>query len=358
MAELLKAAYYDPSSEGCYGGQDRLKNAVFNATGVQVPASQVSEWLAGEEAYTLHKATRINYKRNRVIVYGIDRQFQADLVDMTMYSKENDNVKYLMTCIDVFSKYAWIRVLKTKTGAEVARVFEDILKEGRVPLKIQTDRGKEFFNKHFQKVMSEHTIQHFAKGSELKASVVERFNRTIKSRMWRYLTSVNSKRYVDTIQALVSSYNNSKHRSIKMRPRDVSRENESQVFKTLYGMKDASDPIVFKYKTGDIVRISKARAPFTKGYEQSFTHEFFTITECVARRPPVYRLKDYDGDIIDGSFYEPELQKIHIDVDKPFKMESILERKKEGSIHMVLVKWLGWPSKFNSWIPEKDVVNI
>src|SRR4029434_1663936 len=151
MSEHLKAAYYDRSSEGCYGGRDRLKNAVFNATGVQLPARQVSEWLAGEEAYTLHKATRINYKRNRVIVYGIDRQFQADLVDMSSYSKENDNVKYMLTCIDVFSKYAWVRVLKTKTGTEVARAFDSILKEGHVPQKIQTDRGKEFFNKDFQK---------------------------------------------------------------------------------------------------------------------------------------------------------------------------------------------------------------
>ena len=297
MADLLKTVYYDPASEGSFGGKNRLKEAVFNTTGVKLPDRQVSEWLAGEESYTLHKAARVNYKRNRVIVYGVDRQFQADLVDMSMYSKENDNIKYMFTCIDVFSKYAWVRVLKTKTGPEVASVFESILKEGRVPLKIQTDRGKEFFNKYFQKLLCKHNIHHFATGSELKASVVERFNRTIKTRMWRYLTAANSKRYVDTIQDLVTSYNNSHHRSIKMRPIDVSRENEDTVFKTLYGLKDVNDQIVFKYKIGDTVRVSKARGVFIKGYEQSFTHEFFTITECIPRRPPVYVLKDYDGDV-------------------------------------------------------------
>ena len=143
MTDLLNAVYYDPSNEGSFGGKARLKEAVFKDSGVKLSDSQVSEWLSGEEAYTLHKAARVNYKRNRVVVYGIDKQFQADLVDMSIYSKENDNFKYMLTCIDVLSKYAWIRILKTKTGPEVTRAFESILKEGRVPQKIQTDRGKE-----------------------------------------------------------------------------------------------------------------------------------------------------------------------------------------------------------------------
>ena len=101
---------------------------------------QVSEWLAGEDAYTLHKPARINYKRNRVIVHGIDIQFQADLVDMSMYTKENDNFKYMLTCIYVFSKYAWTRVLKNKMWVEVTKAFESILKEGRIPQKQQTGK--------------------------------------------------------------------------------------------------------------------------------------------------------------------------------------------------------------------------
>ena len=92
-----------------------------------------------------------------------------------------------------------------------------------------------------------------------------------------------------------------------MRPVDISRENENNVFKTLYGLKDANDNIVvFKYNTDDVVRISKVRGPFTKGYEQNYTHKFFTISERIPQTPPVYKLNDYDGDIIDGCFYEEE----------------------------------------------------
>ena len=186
---------------------------------------QVSEWLAREDAYTLQKPARINYKRNRVIVHGIDIQFQADLVDMSIYTKENDNFKYMLTCIDVFSKYACTRVLKNKTGVEVTKAFESILKKGRIPQKLQTDRRKLFFNKYFQAVTTKYN------NGSIIASIVECFNRTIKGRMWQYLTAVNSKRYIDVLQDLITSYNNSYHRSIKMRPVDVSRENENKTLR-------------------------------------------------------------------------------------------------------------------------------
>ncbi len=141
---------------------------------------------------------------------------------MTAYSKENDNNKYLLTCIDVFSKYAWARALKNKSRLEVTKAFKSILEEGRVPKKLQTDKGMEFFNKHFQDFMKEHDIHHFATATDLKASVVERFNRSLKSQMWRFLTATNSQRYIDVLQDIMQGYNSSYHRSIKMRPVNTS----------------------------------------------------------------------------------------------------------------------------------------
>ncbi len=128
--ETLKKIYYTPSNPGALGGKKRLKDAVLKETGVRLTNKQVSDWLAGEDAYTLHRTAPLKYKRNRVFVYGIDMQFQADLVDMSGYAKENDNSHFLLTCIDLFSKYAWTRVLKNKSGSEVAKAFESILKEG------------------------------------------------------------------------------------------------------------------------------------------------------------------------------------------------------------------------------------
>ncbi len=358
MSELMKKAYYTPSNPGSLGGKKRLKDAVLKDSGVRLSDKEVSEWLAGEDAYTLHKTAPIKYKRNRVVVYGIDTQFQADLVDMSAYAKDNDGHKYLLTCIDVFSKFSWVRVLKNKSGIEVTKAFQSILKEGRVPQKLQTDQGKEFFNKHFQDVMKKHDINHFATATDLKASVVERFNRTLKSRMWRFLTATNSRRYIDVLQDIIQGYNTSYHRSIRMRPVDVDKVNEGQVFQNLYGDIKKQKKTVFNFKVGDVVRISKVRGPFAKGYEQNYTEEFFTVSSCIPRQPPVYRLKDYDGDVIEGVFYEEELQKIIVSKNKSFKVEKILGQKKQGKSTLVLVKWLGWPSKFNSYIDKKNSAGL
>ncbi len=151
--------------------------------------------------------------------------------------------------------------LKNKSGIEVTKAFQSILKEGRVPQKLQTDQGKEFFNKHFQDVMKKHDINHFATATDLKASVVERFNRTLKSRMWRFLTATNSRRYIDVLQDIIQGYNTSYHRSIRMRPVDVDKVNEGQVFQNLYGDIKKQKKTVFNFKVGDVVRISKVKRP-------------------------------------------------------------------------------------------------
>ncbi len=315
MSDLMKKVYYNPSDPGSLGGKARLKRVVLKEYGVALNDIEVTDWLAAQDAYTLHRTAPVKYKRNRVMVYGKDAQFQADLVDMSAYSKENDNITFLLTCIDVFSKYAWARPLKNKTGKEVTKAFESILKENRVPQKLQTDKGTEFFNKNFQQLMKKYDIHHFATASDVKASVVERFNRTLRGRMTRFLTAINSKRYYNILQDLIDGYNASYHKSIKMRPLDVHKENEADVFNNLYG-KMRKDAPVFKYKIGDLVRVSKVRNVFSKGYEQNYTEEFFTIAACIPRTPPVYRLQDYDGDIIEGCFYEKELQKIIVNQDK------------------------------------------
>lgn len=355
MDNTLEKVYYDPANPAAFGGVNKLYDTVKKQATESPSLQDVQKWLCKQDAYTLHAPTFKHFQRNRVLVSGIDKQFQADLVDMSEYAEENDGVHFLLTCIDVFSKHAWVRCLTSKSGENVMKAFENILREGRVPKKLQTDAGKEFYNKPFQRLLASYNIKHFSTFNETKASIVERFNKTLKTRMWRYLTAANSRRYVDVLQSLVHAYNHTRHRSIRMSPSEVCKENERTVFNNLYKSKPKST-VIFKFKVGDTVRISKHRGVFRKGYEQSYTDEFFTIVECLHRIPPVYRLKDQAGDEIQGTFYEKELQLVFIDKNKSFKIEKVLDRKKVGRKNHVLVKWLGWPDKFNSWIPEKDLV--
>ncbi len=226
MSELMKKVYYNPSDPGSLGGKDRLKRGVLQEFGVTLKDKEVTDWLAAQDAYTLHRTAPVKYKRNRVMVYGKDAQFQADLVDMSAYSKENDDIKFLLTCIDVFSKYAWARPLKNKTGKEVTKAFESILGENRVPQKLQTDKGTEFFNKHFQQLMKSMTYIILPRRATSRLRWLNVLIGRFGGRMTRFLTAINSKSYYNVLQDLIDGYNASYHKSIKMRPLDVHKENE------------------------------------------------------------------------------------------------------------------------------------
>ena len=224
-------AYETPSRQGSLGGIERFARAQGMSMG------RARRALQPLLSYTLHKPRRRRFPTLPVVVLGMDEQWVADLVEMQALKKWNRGVRYLLTVVDVLSKYAWVEPLKDKTGKAVAAAFERILKRarGRQPLRLQTDAGKEFYNRVFQGVMTRHNIHHFSTRGDTKASVVERFNRTLKERMYRYLTARNTYRYVDALPYLVQGYNATKHRSIGMAPRDVTRVEERQVWQRLYG---------------------------------------------------------------------------------------------------------------------------
>ena len=177
-----------------------------------------------------------------------------------------------------------------------------------------------------QKFLRDNNIEFFTVNSGLKALVVERFNRTFKNTMYKYFTAKNTLTYINVLPQLVSSYNNTYHRSIKMKPSQVTEANEAPVWDTLYG-DDIQKPVPYKFQVGDRVRISKVKRMFEKCYIPNFTEEIFTVYKRMARQVSVYKLKDDAGEILDGTFYEPELQKI-IKNDDVYRVEKILRKRK------------------------------
>ena len=317
----LSLIYYDLARVGSLGGIGSLESASKRSA---------RKWLFTQDTYSLHKPTRRRFPRRRVIVSGIDDQWQADLVDLSSLKKENKNCKYLLTCIDVFSKFAWIEPLKDKNGRFLKDAFARILKKAqRTPRALHTDKGSEFNNKLLQSWLSSKNIHFFTThNEETKASIVERFNRAMKTRMWRYFTSKNTKKYIDVLNDLVHSYSHSYHCSIKRTPASVGYENQEKVWLTLYA--DSSRIEAPELSVGDYVRISKTRGNFQKGYLPNWSEELFIITEALHGKPPYYKLKDLDGENIEGTFYSQELQKVIKDNDV-YKVENILSlRKKAG----------------------------
>ena len=218
----LRTVYFDPKRVGSYGGVDALRRVT------RIPRKKVAEWLSEQDAYTLHKPARRHFKRRRVIVSGLHQQWQADLVDLSQLKKDNDGMTFLLTVIDVFSKVAWCVPMKNKSAASLVAALDSTFSKGW-PKTLQTDQGLEFLNKSVQTLLKKHDIHHLSThNGETKASIVERFNRTLKTRMWRYFTKHQTSRYIDILQDLVQ-YNITRHRSIGMAPSQVSYKNQEQV---------------------------------------------------------------------------------------------------------------------------------
>ena len=193
---------------------------------------------------------------------GIRSLFQTDLVDLRSISMFNQGFNYLVTCIDVFSKYAWVIPIHNKSGKTLIEAFEEIIKES-TPIFIQSDKGMEFLNHNFQRWLKAHKILFYTSENEAtKASVVERFNRTLKTILWRYFTTKETLHYLDVLPQLVHSYNNTYHRSIK-RTASVNYENQEDVWQTLYGELDSKE--YPKIPIGACVRISESKGHFQKG---------------------------------------------------------------------------------------------
>ena len=259
---------------------------------------------------------------------------------MQAFSKFNQGVKYLLAVFDIFSKYRWLIPLKDKTGKSVASALKTIFKE-RKPEKMWVD------NKDVKDLIELYSIE-----NEEKSSVVERWIRTMKEKMWKYFSAKSTNVYRNVLSDLVIEYNNTRHSSIKMTPVKASKkENELTVWRNLYPEHLEIHDIKPKFSVGDKVRISKKKKTFEKGYTTRWTEEIFTIVEVKHTSPITYKIADLNGEEIKGTFYEPELQKTSQEL---FRIEKVIKRGKKKS----LVKWKGYSDDFNSWVDNTDIVNI
>ena len=343
---ILEKIYYDPKT-GFSGINDlKIKSGL--------PVKVVKEFLNQQDTYTLHKPAQKNFERERVFVHDIDEQWQSDLVEMIPYAEENNNFKYLLTIIDCFSKYAWAIPIKNKTGEETVRGFEIVFKN-RKPIKIQTDQGKEYYNSKLNNFFKQENINHFSSKSPLKAQICERFNRTLKEKMWKIFTENNNHKWIHILDDLLKNYNNSKHSSIKMTPNEASKpENKQIVYNNLYKNK-THDKNIPKFKIGDKVRITKYKNIFDKGYLPNWTTETFIINKVFETDPITYEIKDLADEIIEGKFYNEELI-LYDNKNDIHKVEKILKRRTKNGVKEVFVKWYEYPDKFNSWELESNII--
>lgn len=352
--KVLHDLYYDTKNPSALGGrrqlflsQKRLRKGL--STG------DVKSWVSGQDTYTLHKPVRRKFNRRRTIVSGLNDQFQADLVEMQDFKKENKQFAYILTVIDVFSKFAWAIPLKTKKGKDVAMALSQVLEESSCRA-LQTDKGKEFYNSEVQTLLKKHSVHHFSTNNEdIKASIIERWNRTLKTKLYRWFTASNSNSWAKVLSEIVNAYNMTIHRSTGIAPANVDTSNQEDVWLKLY----ASKPLTHQKNTrllevDDHVRISKHKFVFAKGYTKNWSSETFRITKVLQTHPITYRLVDQMDAAIEGSFYFEELQKVM--PQRTYSVEKVIRTKQVGKQKKYFVKWKGYGTKHNSWVDENDLI--
>jgi len=309
--------------------------------------SVVKKWLASQDTYTLHKPVKYKFQRRAIIAYGIGDLLQADLVDMSKWAKFNKGIKFLLTAMDVFSRKAYVIPIKNKSAKTVFDAFKQLLKQTGTVVNVQTDHGTEFYNKMLQTLFRKLKINHYSTQSEMKCANLERYHRELKNRLYRIFTHRNSYKYIDVLKDVVNSLNNNIHSSTGFKPSTVTHENESEIFKKLYGYQPIAK---FNFEIGDQVRISKTNKVFRRGYLISWTNEIFTVYKRYPTNPPSYILKDLKDTVLSGRFYEAELQKIIKKSSDYWLIEKILKKRGVGPKTEYFVKWIGFDDRFNSWV--------
>lgn len=307
---ILNRIYYDLKNPASYSSARALLNEA-RKNNDKIQMKDVKKWLSGQRAYTMHRRIKLRFKRRPVLVRGPYHQYQADLMDYQPISRENGGNRYILTTIDAFSRFATAVPIKRKTGPAVAEALQTVFDFMRTPKKLQTDKGTEFYNTHVRDLLKSNNIVHFSTDQELKAQIVERFNRTLREKLQRYMTAKKTLRYIEALPDLMLGYNSRPHSSLGgYAPKDVTLKNAKEVREELYGSYLREKRRKRKFRIGDTVRVAAYRKTFRKSSDKNFTDELFDIVEALNSNPPTYRLKNSEGEIIDAVYYEQQMQKV------------------------------------------------
>ena len=360
--DYLANIYYDPKHPGAYGGVEKLYRAVRKEGKFVIGRTKIRNWLLKQEDYAVHRETRSKFKRRRVVAPFVDYQWDVDTANMTVYKKENDGNAFFVLAIDILSKFIWTVPLRTTTGQEMVLALKRMFAAGRKPTHLRSDQGTEFVNRNVKALLKKEGVTFFVTHNVVKASYAERAIKTIKSRLVRYMTHKQTHRWIDILPKVTESYNQTYHRSIKRSPQSVKPTDSVELWKRQYdtlpmsnsNRRHVSAVPKFKYKVGDLVRVSFLRRPFQREYDERWSRELFVVNQrFMSDNIPQYFLKDYAGELVSGTFYSNQLKKAHEQTN--YLVEKVLRRRTRRGQKELLVRWRGWPTKYDSWISAEDV---
>ncbi len=377
--------YVDPITPASFMDIGLFYDQLDSETKKLYTKAEVRKALLKEEHIAVMKDSPRKSESVRVIA---PRRFYLFDTDVGMFRRDiisdNDGYVAFLVVIDAFSKFLWCKALKKITSKTVADAFENVLKESeKVCTNCRSDLGPEYQGHEFQSLMKKYKINHFFATGPRKACLAERVVQTVKQKISKYLMYHNTWTWYKILDDITYSYNNTVHSGINMIPAKVTEAEEMKVWHELYEKNFAyyykvpnpkqkiedqedkklikkpihryNDSANYKFKLGDRVRVNVLRYKFIRKYSQQWSNEIFTVVDRFSREEKnMYKIKDFNNELISGSFFQNELMKAIVDRNTVYRISRIHKRTKDK----YLVSWQGWSRKFDSWIDKDEIQDI
>ena len=325
----------------------------------KIPLKTIKSITAKYEGYTLLKPEKKTNIHTPTLSFYVGDLIQADLFYVDRLAEYNKGVKYILSCICVHSKFAYLETMITKSAQETKEKLSLIIE--RMPKKPNAfafDLGKEFKNEIVENFLKNLSIKTFFTLAENKCAVVEKFQRTFQKSLYTYLVEKETFIYIDVLEDLLNNYNNTIHTTIKMTPAQALIPSNKILLEEAHAeikTKRRLEKVRPLYKKNQRVRVSLKKNKFTRSYDVSNSYEQYIIHQILTDRiVPFYILKDWKNRILTGKFLQSQLQPVNIDKHRG---TPIKERTKNGK-KQILFSFKGYDDSFNEWIDAEDVSKI
>ena len=374
LNKKLTKLHNDPSFPGSLSGL----NAFYKAAKTQIPTlkrREINEWAKSNTTYGDFRTVKKKFVHPPIKAGRADYCWEIDLMEVgnkdTFHPHSNKGTRYLFCCVDQFDRFAWVRPLTNKTGPSSVLAFQSILNSTmRRPKLLRADRGSEFINKSFKALARENKTHLIYSNDDPKCAIVERYNRTLKTKIVRLLEARSHNRdynYLNALPDMVYSLNHTYHRIIGMAPADVNvnnydivkqnlekywRRQEQKVPMNRKRVRATHDVQDTRFTRGENVRIALRNMVFRRGFQKQWSDEIFEVEKVNQSYTPfAYILKDLGGERLEGKFFADQLQAVYL--PNIVKIEKTLKTSKSEGVYWSLVKTAIYHKPI--WIPKLEI---
>ena len=367
--DYLSSIYFTPSSPVSYSGFEQVWKYV--KPGGRVSKPELKRWLLAQDVYTGYRPVNTKFRRPKVIVPYANAVYGSDTGYMTSFDASvNDGYKYFAVFIDIFTRFAWTFPMKTLRGAEMLTILQQLFASNK-PEKLHTDRGSEYTSKLVEAYLKKERVEHYTSLNEKKVAHAERLIKRIKLKLVKHMNQHNTNNWVDVLEDVTTSYNQSYHRVIKMTPTEARSADQHTVWTNQYVRTRSAKPDkkkartakqkprrnqpAFRFNYGDRVKLLALRKPFDREYDEKYTTEIFTVIDRkIQDGVDMYTIKDELNQPIIGRFYRNELLGVVVPENKTYKIEKVLRKRTRKGKKELFVKFKGYPKQFNAWVSDVD----